>query len=85
MKPLDKQCSSKLARWREQLQEIYPGLRLKDEDLLEWLIRRKRAFLSLDDVVSIQRHFPSQIETGDSVTKDRTAALMRREEKKLRE
>jgi hypothetical protein len=82
---LSKRASERVNHWIEQIRRIYPGIRLEEKDLVDWLIMRKRISLSPLDLSSLQNRISEAIGLALWAFQDRQYAIQRRGERTLAE
>ena len=62
---LSEESTRYLDRWLEQLRESSPGIRVKKQDLVNWLITQKGEALSSSDLKSVRDEFYDEIKLAE--------------------
>jgi len=75
---LSEESALQLGRWIEQVRESCPGIRVKKQDLVSWLVSEKDT-LTPNDLKSIKERFYDEIELAEWALAQLKAAKARNE------
>jgi hypothetical protein len=82
---LTEENGKRLQEWIDQLRESCPGIRIKKQDLLNWLINQRESRLSSADLKALRERFFNEIELAQWALGQLKAAKGRNENLTLAE